>query len=65
MNDADMCIATHTEAVTELKNVKDLCTLVVSREVLIVTSEEKIEEEGEGEEEGEEGEWGGGEGEGN
>ena len=53
MNDVNMSTATHTEAVAVLKNVKDVCRLVVSREVLVVMPDEKAEgeegEEGDGE----------------
>ena len=35
--------ATHTEAVTVLKNMKEVCTLVVSREVLVVMPDESGE----------------------
>lgn len=44
VNDVDMGTATHTEAVSVLKNIKDACVLVVSREVLVVTPDDRTEE---------------------
>ena len=45
----NMVNATHTEAVTVLKNMKDVCRMVVSREVLVVMPEEQQSEKAEGE----------------
>ena len=61
VNDEDMVNATHTEAVTVLKNMKEKCLLIVSREVLVVMPDEHIEENGQlwGREGGERGEGGG------
>ena len=36
VNEQDMTNATHAEAVAALKNVTDICLIVVSREVLVV-----------------------------
>ena len=38
-----MVNATHTEAVSVLKNMKEVCSLVVSREVLVVMPDEQSE----------------------
>lgn len=43
----NMVNATHTEAVSVLKNMKEVCLLVVSREVLVVMPDEPAEEGGE------------------
>ena len=43
VNSVNMMNATHTEAVTVLKNVKEVCRMVVSREVLVVMPEEQLE----------------------
>ena len=43
----NMVDATHTEAVTVLKNLKEKCSLVVSREVLVVMPDEPVEQDGE------------------
>ena len=50
----NMVNATHTEAVTVLKNMKDVCNMVVSREVLVVMPDEQPSEKngGKGQEEG-------------
>ena len=47
MNDVNMVDATHTEAVKVLKNLKERCSLVVSREVLVVMPDEPLEQDGE------------------
>ena len=47
VNDVSMVNATHTEAVSVLKNMKEVCSLVVSREVLVVMPDEHTEEDGE------------------
>ena len=45
----NMVNATHTEAVTVLKNVKEVCKMIVSREVLVVMPDEQPEKaEGKG-----------------
>ena len=36
VSDVNMVNATHTEAVSVLKNMKEVCRLVASREVLVV-----------------------------
>jgi protein scribble len=41
VNDAGMVNATHTEAVTVLKNMKEVCRMTVSREVLVVMPDEQ------------------------
>ena len=38
-----MVNATHTEAVAVLKDVREVCRMVVSREVLVVLPEEQLE----------------------
>jgi protein scribble len=45
VNDVNMVDATHTEAVTVLKNLKEKCSLVVSREVLVVMPDEPVEQD--------------------
>ena len=42
----NMVDATHTEAVKVLKNLKERCSLVVSREVLVVMPDEPVEQDG-------------------
>jgi len=41
-----MTNATHAEAVAALKNVTDICLMVVSREVLVVMPDDDGESEG-------------------
>ena len=41
-----MTNATHAEAVAALKNVTDVCLIVVSREVLVVMPDDDGESEG-------------------
>ena len=43
----NMVDATHTDAVKVLKNLKERCSLVVSREVLVVMPDEPVEQDGE------------------
>ena len=46
VNEQDMTNATHAEAVAALKNVTDVCLIVVSREVLVVMPDDDGESEG-------------------
>ena len=46
MNDVNMINATHVEAVSVLKNIKEVCLVVVSREVLVVMPDEHTGEDG-------------------
>ena len=45
VNEQDMTNATHAEAVAALKNVTDICLIVVSREVLVVMPDDDGESE--------------------